>query len=132
MTKQSRRDLCDSKYDSMLAYPSTETALARWVREHAVQPDWIGADITLNAIAPGLVDTPLVAEGKAHPEIGPAARRLPDPGRAPRPSRGARRVSSRTCSAPKRASFCGSLLFCDGGTDALIHTHDLPTLWEPT
>ena len=33
---------------------------------------------------------------------------------------------------PEARFFCGSLLFCDGGTDALIHTHDLPALWEPT
>jgi len=31
---------------------------------------------------------------------------------------------------PDARFFCGSLLFCDGGTDALIHPHDLPALWE--
>jgi len=124
------RDLCDTKYDSMLAYPSTKTALARWVREHAVQPDWIGADITLNAIAPGLVDTPLVAEGKAHPEIGPLLEGFPIPvGRPGRPEELAGLVAYLL--GRDARFFCGSLIFCDGGTDALIHPHDLPALWEP-
>ena len=38
---------------SIDVYPATKTAIARWVRRHAPQPDWIGAGITLNAIAPG-------------------------------------------------------------------------------
>ena len=124
------RDLCDSKYDSMLAYPSTKTALARWVREHVVQPDWIGAGICLNTIAPGLVDTPLVAEGRAHPEIGPLLDGFPIPvGRPGRPDELAGLVAYLL--GPDARFFCGSLIFCDGGTDALIHPHDLPALWEP-
>ena len=96
-----------------------------------MQPDWIGADITLNAIAPGLVDTPLVAEGKAHPEIGPLLEGFPIPvGRPGRPEELAGFVAYLL--GPEARFFCGSLLFCDGGTDALIHPHDLPALWEPT
>src|SRR4051794_18294628 len=45
-----------------LAYPGSKLALARWVRRHAVTPDWVGAGIALNAIAPGLIATPMTAD----------------------------------------------------------------------
>ena len=31
----------------------------------------------------------------------------------------------------ERTEFCGSLIFCDGGTDAMIHPHDYPSPWSP-
>ncbi|HET6952253.1 MAG TPA: SDR family oxidoreductase [Acidimicrobiales bacterium] len=42
-------------------YPSSKLALARWVRRHAPRPEWIGAGVRLNAVAPGPTDTPMVA-----------------------------------------------------------------------
>jgi NAD(P)-dependent dehydrogenase (short-subunit alcohol dehydrogenase family) len=124
------RDLVDAKYDSILAYPSSKIGVARWVREHAVQPDWAGADIRLNAIAPGMIDTPLVAEGKADPELGPLLESFTMPiGRIGRPEEIAALVVYLL--GPDARNFCGSLIFCDGGTDAMIHPHDLPALWEP-
>ncbi len=32
---------------------------------------------------------------------------------------------------PEARFFCGSMLFIDGGTDALFRTNDWPQLWEP-
>ena len=35
--------------------------LVRWVRRNAATADWAGAGIPLNAIAPGVVETPMTA-----------------------------------------------------------------------
>ena len=40
-------------------YAGSKLALARWVRRHAVTDDWIGAGIHLNAISPGVIETPM-------------------------------------------------------------------------
>ncbi|MFI0367847.1 SDR family oxidoreductase [Actinomadura sp. 1N219] len=42
-------------------YPSSKSALAQWLRRASVTPDWAGAGIPLNAIAPGVVRTPMSA-----------------------------------------------------------------------
>jgi NAD(P)-dependent dehydrogenase (short-subunit alcohol dehydrogenase family) len=40
------------------AHWASTAALARYVRRHALTPDWIGAAIHLNTIAPGSIDPP--------------------------------------------------------------------------
>lgn len=40
-------------------YPSSKSALAKWVRRTSVAPDWADAGIPLNAVAPGVVLTPM-------------------------------------------------------------------------
>jgi len=50
------------------AYAVSKLALARWVRRNAITDEWIGAGIRLNAIAPGVIETPLTAPIKAVPE----------------------------------------------------------------
>ena len=46
------------RMDGFTVYPGTKIALAQWVRRNAVTDEWIGAGVRLNAINPGLVDTP--------------------------------------------------------------------------
>jgi NAD(P)-dependent dehydrogenase (short-subunit alcohol dehydrogenase family) len=53
------RRLAASDESGINTYPATKLALARWVRRQAVGPDWIGAGIRLNAIAPGFIKTPM-------------------------------------------------------------------------
>lgn len=45
-----------------LIYGSTKRALGRWVRRECVKDQWSGAGIPLNAVGPGIVRTPMVAE----------------------------------------------------------------------
>jgi NAD(P)-dependent dehydrogenase (short-subunit alcohol dehydrogenase family) len=40
-------------------YPSSKAALAQWLRRECVTPEWAGAAIPLNAVAPGVVRTPM-------------------------------------------------------------------------
>ncbi|MDL4819748.1 SDR family oxidoreductase [Actinomadura opuntiae] len=42
-------------------YPSSKSALAQWLRRVSVTPEWAGAGIPLNAVAPGVVRTPMSA-----------------------------------------------------------------------
>ncbi|MEU6747233.1 SDR family oxidoreductase [Spirillospora sp. NPDC046719] len=42
-------------------YPSSKSALAQWLRRVSVAPEWAGAGIPLNAVAPGVVRTPMSA-----------------------------------------------------------------------
>lgn len=114
---------------SMAAYPATKLALALWVRRHAVSGDWAGAGIRCNAVAPGMVDTPLVAEGRADPEVGPLLELLPIPvGRPGRPEEIAALVD--LLLGPDGGYFCGSVVFVDGGSDALLRTDDWPAPWD--
>ena len=124
------RKLADDKYDSLVAYPSSKVGVVRWVRSHATQPEWAGEDIRLNAVAPGMIDTAMVAEGKADPKLGPLLEAFTMPvGRTGRPEEIAALVAYLL--GPDARFFCGSLIFCDGGTDAMLHPHDYPSPWSP-
>ncbi|WP_419928837.1 SDR family oxidoreductase [Candidatus Poriferisocius sp.] len=109
----------------IITYPATKTAVARWVRRNAPTVEWIGEGITLNAIAPGKIDTPMIAEALADPIVGPGAAAWPVPaGRSGRPEEIAH-LAAFLLSAQARF-FVGSLIYCDGGTDAEARADDWP------
>jgi NAD(P)-dependent dehydrogenase (short-subunit alcohol dehydrogenase family) len=98
-------------------YAGAKLALARWVRRHA--PEWAGAGIRLNAVAPGAVLTPLLRDGLEHPMLGPAIRGFPIPtGGFGDPDDVAAAIVFLL--GPDARFFCGSVVFCDGGSDALL------------
>ena len=116
-------------HTSLEAYPAAKLALAHWVRRNATGPDWAGAGLRLNAIAPGMIDTPMVAGMRADPEAGPLLDMLPIPvGRPGRPEEIAALVD--LLLGPDGTFFCGSVVFCDGGSDALLRTNDWPAAWD--
>jgi NAD(P)-dependent dehydrogenase (short-subunit alcohol dehydrogenase family) len=51
-----------------LIYGSTKRAISRWVRRESIRARWAGAGIPLNAVGPGIVKTPMVADMIATPE----------------------------------------------------------------
>ena len=120
------REVAD-RGDSLNAYPATKTAIARWIRRHAAAPEWIGAGIRLNAVAPGLIETPLAAEQRDDPTMGPLIEMFPLPlGRGGTPDEAAAAVEFLLTN-----EYCvGTLLFLDGGTEALLRPDDWPTRWE--
>jgi NAD(P)-dependent dehydrogenase (short-subunit alcohol dehydrogenase family) len=115
--------------DSAAAYPATKMAVARWVRRQAPSPDWAGSGIRLNAIAPGLVETPFVQETRGDPVLGPLIGLFPLPlGRGGSATEIAELVVFLL--GPAARFFCGSVIFCDGGTDALLRPDDWPARWD--
>lgn len=113
--------------DSPTAYPATKTALARWVRRCAPRPEWAGAGIRLNAVAPGLIETPFVDETRKDPVLGQLIGGFPLPlGRGGRAEEVAELVVFLLTGG---SFFCGSFLVYDGGTEALLRPDDWPARW---
>jgi NAD(P)-dependent dehydrogenase (short-subunit alcohol dehydrogenase family) len=122
------REIADAG-ESLSAYPATKVALARWVRRTAASPEWAGEGIRLNAIAPGLVETPLAAEQRADPVIGGLIAQFPLPlGRGAQPEELAELAAFLL--SDKARFFSGSIVLCDGGTEALLRPDSYPTRWE--
>lgn len=115
--------------ESVAAYPATKLALARWVRRHAPAAEWAGAGIRLNAVAPGLIETPFVAETRSDPVLGPLIGMFPLPlGRGGTAEEIAGLVTFLL--GPAGRFFCGSVICCDGGTEALLRPDDWPARWD--
>jgi NAD(P)-dependent dehydrogenase (short-subunit alcohol dehydrogenase family) len=122
--EESARAISD-KGGSLAAYPATKTALARWVRRNAPTDAWIGQGINLNAIAPGKVETAMIAEGRADPVIGPHIDAFPVPiGRSGQPEELAALIAFLL--GPEARFIVGSLIYADGGTDAQARPDDWP------
>lgn len=115
-------------FDSSIAYAGSKTAITRWCRRHATQPEWAGAGIRLNVIAPGAVQTPLLAQGQADETYGPLTESLPIPTGLGEPDDIAAWIVFMLSPAARFA--CGSVVFVDGGTDALLRTDDWPRSFE--
>ena len=110
-------------------YPASKIAVARWVRANAVREEWIGSGVRLNAVAPGMIDTAMVAEGRADPTVGPMLDLFPIPmGRPGRPEEIAAVIAFLL--SADASLLCGSIVFADGGTDALLRTNDWPQPWD--
>jgi NAD(P)-dependent dehydrogenase (short-subunit alcohol dehydrogenase family) len=45
-----------------MIYSSTKRALSRWLRRECIKDDWAKSGIPMNAVGPGIVKTPMVAE----------------------------------------------------------------------
>ena len=114
--------------DSMRAYAATKAAIARWVRRHAPSPPWAAEGIRLNAVAPGLVATPLSDETRHDPVLGPLIEQFPIPvGRPGRAEEIAAFIAFLL--GPDARFLCGSVVWVDGGTDALLRPDDWPAPW---
>lgn len=108
-----------------MAYGASKLAVTRWVRRHAVEPDWVQAGIRLNAIAPGAVLTPLLEKQLATPGEAKAIRSFPVPaGGFGDPGLLADWVIHML--GPAADFMVGSVVVVDGGTDAWFRADDWP------
>ncbi|GAA4749764.1 SDR family oxidoreductase [Nocardioides endophyticus] len=117
-----------AKVDSVMTYPSSKAALAWWARREGVKPEWAGAGIRLNAVAPGATETPMVEEMRADPLLGSAIDAYPNAiGRLGRPEEVAATIAFLLSDGA--ANIVGAVIFVDGGTDAMLHPISPPG-WE--
>jgi len=103
-----------------LIYGSTKKAFAQWIRRTAPTDDWAAAGIPLNAIAPGVIVTPMTAplldteEGREQIRAG-----------VPMPLNGFAEsiVPARLLAwlvSEENSHLCGQVVFVDGGSDVVI------------
>ena len=110
------------QHGGLAAYPSSKLALARWVRRHAAR--WAAEGLRLNAVAPGLISTPMTAGNEElFLNLGDV---YPIPvQRAGRPEEVAALIA--LLLGDDGRFFVGSVVFMDGGTDAAVRPDDWPT-----
>lgn len=113
-------ELAASPEQGGLIYGSTKVAFARWIRRNAPTPAWAGAGIPLNAVAPGIIDTPMVAPMITSDEAKDQLLRT-----VPMPLNGIAKpiVVARLLAwlaGTENTHLCGQVVFVDGGSDAVI------------
>lgn len=111
-------------FNSGVAYGASKTAITRWCRRHATTDPWAGTGIRLNVIAPGAVQTALLKGGDDDPTYGPLTSQLPIPTGRGEPDDIAAWI--RFMLSPAARFACGSVVFVDGGSDAVLRTDDWP------
>lgn len=108
-----------------IAYAASKIAVSRWVRRHAVTPQWAGAGIRLNALAPGAIMTPLLEKQLATPREAKTIHAFPVPVGGFGDS--AQLADWMLFMLSDSADFlCGSIVFVDGGSDAYFRPDEWP------
>lgn len=105
---------------SSAIYSTTKKAIAQWVRTHAKDPEWAGAGIALNAIAPGVIETPMTAaalesaEGRAALDAG-----APSPLNGPAAPPSAPAALLAWLASAENTHVTGQVVFIDGGAESI-------------
>ncbi|MFG6201671.1 SDR family oxidoreductase [Nonomuraea sp. JJY05] len=100
-------------------YGSTKYAVTTWVRRSAALASWAGAGIALNVIAPGVVETPMMADALSTAEGRNAvAAILPAPLNGPAPATAPAALLDWLLSV-ENSHVTGQVVFIDGGAESL-------------
>lgn len=111
----------DPKKDAHSMYVATKYALARWMRR--VSADWAAQGVRMNAIAPGNVETAMTAKLSPYERVAVLALPIPTlygQDKLMDPEDIAKSIVFLASS--QSSGVNGVILFCDGGTDALLNT----------
>lgn len=103
--------------DATQTYATSKHALIRAVRRRSAQ--WGADGITLNAIAPGITETPMFRGAADHPIIGKAVDMIPIPQKRYATPDEIAGVIEFMLSDPAEY-MQGSVIYVDGGTDAQL------------
>lgn len=101
-------------------YSSTKRALSRWVRRQAATDDWAGASIPLNAVAPGVIATPMTADLLATEEAREHVMSM-----VPMPLNGVAEAGTVAhllvwLGSEENTHLCGQIVYIDGGSDVVL------------
>jgi NAD(P)-dependent dehydrogenase (short-subunit alcohol dehydrogenase family) len=101
-------------------YPSSKAALAQWLRRESVTPEWAGAGIPLNAVAPGVVRTPMSEPLFADERMKALMDRA-----VPMPLNGYAGPEAIAAAlgwliSPENTHMTGQVLYVDGGAEASL------------
>ena len=108
-----------------LIYGSTKRAISRWVRRESIRPRWAGAGIPLNAVGPGIVKTPMVADMISTKEARDAISAM-----VPMPLNGymePEAVASLLIwlTSPENTHTTGQTIYIDGGSDVALRGENI-------
>lgn len=103
-----------------LIYNSSKQALSRWVRQRAGSAEWAGASIPLNAVAPGIIATPMSAPFTQTAESAAALLE-----HMPMPLNGIAQPEAVAellawLGSEANTHLCGQIVYVDGGSDVAL------------
>lgn len=105
--------------DGHSAYAGSKRAVTMWMRRHVV--DYAASGVRLNAVAPGITMTPLTDRVYADPEFGSLMKEFGDTVPVGKTAQPADIANVMRFMLNDEASYlCGSLVFVDGGSDAML------------
>tara|TARA_R110001592_G_scaffold363372_1_gene686095 strand:- start:215613 stop:216374 length:762 start_codon:yes stop_codon:yes gene_type:complete len=105
-------------------YSGTKKAVAQWMRSHAVE--YAAAGVRMNAIAPGYTQTPMTEQVEKDPRYGSAIKEFMNSIPVGFPGKPEDQAAATSFLLSSEARFiCGSVLFVDGGHDALFRPNQV-------
>ncbi|GAA1667863.1 short-chain dehydrogenase [Citricoccus zhacaiensis] len=117
--------LAEASPESNPIYSSSKRAISRWVRREAPTAAWGGAGISLNAVAPGTVVTPMTKDLLASEQ----GRAMTD-AYVPMPlnsHQGAESIAHLLIwlTSVENTHCAGQTIYCDGGVDTVLRGDDV-------
>ena len=110
-----------------MIYSSTKRALSRWLRRECIKDDWAKLGIPMNAVGPGIVKTPMVADMIASQEGRDGLAKV-----VPMPLHGYLEPETVAdliiwLASEANSHVTGQTIYIDGGSDAVLRGDDI---WE--